>query len=320
MDIRSAARALGGDVANRSTVLCPGPGHKPGDRSLSVTFDATAPDGFLVQSFANNDWQDCKDHVRQLLGLGSFEPGQQPERNTKPFRFFQKPDPTPEAVRRTEFALSLWKEAASIGWTPAEAYLIGRGIIVPPMVYSGHALRFHKACPFKLESGVTVRLPAMLGAMVDIETGEFRGIHRTAIKEDGSGKAEVAGLGDPKKMLGPSGNACVRLYPSVSDRIAIAEGIETSLSVAGNFGVSPIWACLSAGTMARFPVLADVQELFVFADNDEPKTMPNGRLRQAGNEAASECAMRWAQAGRLAAVWLPPQIGTDFNDVSKGAA
>jgi hypothetical protein len=287
---------------------------------MSVTFDATAPDGFLVQSFANDDWRECKDHVRHLLGLGSFEPGRDFQPNAKSFRFFQQSDPTPEAIRKTDFALSLWQEASSIGWTPAEAYLIGRGIIVPPTAYSGEALRFHPQCPFRLESGVTVRLPAMLGAMVDIETGEFRGIHRTAIKEDGSGKADVPGLNDPKKMLGSPTGASVRLFPEVADRLAIAEGIETALAVAGNFGVTPIWACMTAGLLAQFPVLPDVQELNVFADNDHPKTLPSGRVRQAGNEAASECAERWAQAGRLAAVWLPPQIGTDFNDISKGAA
>jgi hypothetical protein len=34
---------------------------------MSVTFDANAPDGFLVNSFANDDWQDCRDHVRRRL-------------------------------------------------------------------------------------------------------------------------------------------------------------------------------------------------------------------------------------------------------------
>ena len=50
-DLRSLARALGGEVAN-GRVLCPGPGHGPRDRSLSVRLSATAPDGFLVHSFA----------------------------------------------------------------------------------------------------------------------------------------------------------------------------------------------------------------------------------------------------------------------------
>ena len=40
------ARALGGEVAGRDAVLCPGPGHSAHDRSLAVKFDPAAPDGF----------------------------------------------------------------------------------------------------------------------------------------------------------------------------------------------------------------------------------------------------------------------------------
>ena len=71
--IHSWARALGGDVNGRS-VLAPGPGHSAGDRSLSVTPDANAPDGFLVNSFAGDDPIACKDYVRKRLGMPAFAP------------------------------------------------------------------------------------------------------------------------------------------------------------------------------------------------------------------------------------------------------
>jgi putative DNA primase/helicase len=60
--LRSMAAALGGDVAGAS-ILCPGPGHPPRDRSLSVTLSLTHPDGFVVYSHANDAWQDCRKHV-----------------------------------------------------------------------------------------------------------------------------------------------------------------------------------------------------------------------------------------------------------------
>jgi hypothetical protein len=53
-----AAAALGGDVSGRDTILCPGPRHSPKDRSLSVKFDPTAPDGFLTHSHAGDDWRE----------------------------------------------------------------------------------------------------------------------------------------------------------------------------------------------------------------------------------------------------------------------
>jgi hypothetical protein len=71
--LRSWARALGGDVNGRS-VRAPGPGHSAIDRSLSVTPDSNAPDGFLVNSFSGDDPIACKDYVREKLGMPAFAP------------------------------------------------------------------------------------------------------------------------------------------------------------------------------------------------------------------------------------------------------
>lgn len=40
--------------------------------SLSVKPDPSAPDGFICHSFAGDDWDECKDYVRNRLGLGAF--------------------------------------------------------------------------------------------------------------------------------------------------------------------------------------------------------------------------------------------------------
>lgn len=68
IDLRSAAHALGGEVSG-GQVLAPGPGHSPKDRSLSVKPDPNAPGEFIVFSFVGQDWQTCKDYVREKLGL-----------------------------------------------------------------------------------------------------------------------------------------------------------------------------------------------------------------------------------------------------------
>ena len=70
---QQVATALGGE-ARGDTVLAPGPGHRPVDRSLSVKIDAQAPGGFLVHSFANDDPIVCKDHVREKLGIRDERP------------------------------------------------------------------------------------------------------------------------------------------------------------------------------------------------------------------------------------------------------
>jgi putative DNA primase/helicase len=75
IDTRAIAAALGGQVTGTNTILCPGPGHSPRDRSLAVRLDPRAPDGFLVFSHCGDDWKDCRDHVRQRLGLPEWQPG-----------------------------------------------------------------------------------------------------------------------------------------------------------------------------------------------------------------------------------------------------
>jgi len=72
-DLDGLAATLGGE-ANNGQILAPGPGHSRQDRSLSVKLDASAPDGFLVHSFAGDDPIMCRDHVRKLAGLPEFKP------------------------------------------------------------------------------------------------------------------------------------------------------------------------------------------------------------------------------------------------------
>jgi hypothetical protein len=74
-DPRQVAQALGGQVAGRDTILAPGPGHSRQDRSLAIRLDPAAPDGFLVYSHSGDDWRDCRDYVRERLGLPKWQPG-----------------------------------------------------------------------------------------------------------------------------------------------------------------------------------------------------------------------------------------------------
>jgi RecA-family ATPase len=73
LSLHILAKALGGEVSN-GQVLAPGPGHSPSDRSLSVKLDGSAPDGFVVNSFAGDDPIACKDYVRTKAGLEPFKP------------------------------------------------------------------------------------------------------------------------------------------------------------------------------------------------------------------------------------------------------
>jgi hypothetical protein len=60
---------LGGQVTGPDKCSVPGPGHSAKDTSLSITIAPTAPDGFIVYSHAGDDDIECKDWVREKLGL-----------------------------------------------------------------------------------------------------------------------------------------------------------------------------------------------------------------------------------------------------------
>ena len=67
MTLQDLARLLNGKVSE-GQILCPGPNHGPSDRSLSVKLDATAQGGFIVHSYAGDDWRACRDYVKEKIG------------------------------------------------------------------------------------------------------------------------------------------------------------------------------------------------------------------------------------------------------------
>ena len=187
---------------------------------------------------------------------------------------------------RTRRALQLWGDAGPLEGTLGARYLASRGLDCEGL---DHALRFLPRCPFGEE-----RLPCIVALMRDAVTDEPTGIHRTALSLDG------AKIG--RKMLGRAGVVMIDESADVTLGLGIAEGIETALSVRAS-GWRPVWACLSAGGIERFPPLDGIEHLTVFADNDE-----------AGLRAARLCAGYWRASGRRAAVRAPAAAGEDFND------
>ena len=74
ISLQELAQALGGEISN-GQVLAPGPQHSPKDRSLAVKLSGTAPDGFVVCSFAGDDDIECRDYVRAKVGGPAFKLG-----------------------------------------------------------------------------------------------------------------------------------------------------------------------------------------------------------------------------------------------------
>ena len=89
LDPHAVARALGGNVSG-CDVVAPGPGHSRADRSLSVKLDPSAPDGFIVHSFAGdvNAESMCELHLGSTRDSG--DPAGKPQcegRTAPPWRW-----------------------------------------------------------------------------------------------------------------------------------------------------------------------------------------------------------------------------------------
>lgn len=202
-----------------------------------------------------------------------------------------------QAEKRAMTAKRLWAETQPITGTVAENYLRGRGIscALPD------TLRFHSHC---WHGPSESRWPAMVAL---VEGGEGFAVHRTYLRPDGSGKAELAG-GD-KLMLGATAGGAVRLSGGVS-RLVVAEGIESALSLLCGLLAEPatVWAALSTSGLRSLRLPENPSRLVIAGDGDQP-----------GREAAHALATRAHTLGWSVAM-LDPGNGADFNDVLTGKA
>lgn len=166
-----------------------------------------------------------------------------------------KPDLGPEEMARAI------REVAALCQPVAEGdlvsrYLASRGICGPvPDV-----LRFAS----RLRDGEGGVRPAMVASVRDA-SGKAVTLHRTFLRPDGGAKAEMA---TPRKLMpGPLPDViAVRLAPA-GETLGVAEGIETALAASIMSGL-PVWACLTAGFMAKFVPPEGVRCVVVFADDD----------------------------------------------------
>ncbi|HDZ73349.1 MAG TPA: virulence-associated protein E [Aurantimonas coralicida] len=289
IELQQIANALGGDT-NDAWINIPGPGHGSADRSLGFMFDKQARDGFRLFSFANDDPLECRKYVKARLRTLAEE-----GLPRVPKAVTADDEAVSQGQSRIESALKIWAQSVPASGTVVQTYLAGRGCgLLTPLL--DNEVRFHPCCPF----GSGTQVPAMIALMRDILTGVPTGIHRTALQDDGKGKLDM-GTGASKRMLGVAKRAAVQLQPA-STVLGIAEGIETALSAAQIFR-KPVWAVLSAGGMATFPIIPGLKRLVVFADHDD-----------AGLAAAEACATRYSAAGVGGEIRPPETRGSDWND------
>lgn len=289
LDPRSIARAMGGDVTGRNSVNVPGPGHGKADRSLAIKIMPSAPGGFVVFSHASDDPIECKDYVRQALGLGSWKDG---VGHATPLFVTVASDDLKDEKRRIEFALKIWDQSIDPRGTLVERYLREqRGLELIPAIVNT-VVRHHG----RLRYGDQY-LAGMVCLMRNIVTDEPTAIHRTFLNRDGK-KID-------RRMLGIAKGAAIKIdhQPGIDGRLTIGEGFESSLA-GRHADLGPAWALGSAGAIHSFPVVDEVDRLTILAEND-----PTNR------RAVRSVKGRYLKARRPVDVVTPRRGLNDFNDV-----
>jgi hypothetical protein len=208
---------------------------------------------------------------------------------------------------RIKAAGEIWRASKPLLGTIAATYLESRSIDLDHDLLEGGSLRFHPSCPF----GSTLRLPALIGLFTGIEDNKPHGIHRTALKPDGSGKAIMPDGRPAKRMLGIATGCAIRLDVDdlALEGLHVGEGIETCLS-ARKLGFRPTWALGSAGAIGRLQVILDcdgkpaIEALTLLEEYDKSG---------ANAKAIAECGERWAAAG-CEVLTIKPIGGGDCND------
>jgi hypothetical protein len=249
-----AARTLGGDLQpDGMRILCPGPYHSGADRSLSVRFDADAPDGFMVCSFGGDDPLACKDYIREKLGLPEFgSRGRTAHVDREALARKRAEDQAQRSAhteRQREKARYIWGAASrpALG-SPAARYLRERRKLTvipdtvrclpakgdyPPSMIVAYGL------PDEPEPGRYQPLPA----------SRIAAVHITRLRPDGTDRERER---NSKFMLGSPGTMPIALIPPNDlGGLVVAEGVETALSFA-HTGLG----CWAAGSKDRLVTIA----------------------------------------------------------------
>lgn len=282
MRAEALTKALGGRWrGSYGTARCPS--HDDAKPSLSIK---DGDDGrLLLHCHAGCEFRDVLSAIRDR-GVDVLS---SPRRSFEPrFRTTNPARPLADLIRL------IWSDAKRIEGTLAERYLRLRGITVGLPA----SLRFHRW--LRHPSGA--RLPAMVGRVEHAREGVV-GLHRTYLDAATSQKTD---LRPDKAMLGPCKGGAVRLRDG-SHGLAICEGIETGLSLAGGLedGIA-VWSALSTSGVVglELPNRDEFGDrLLIGADGDAP-----------GRGAAHDLADRASALGWSVEIATAPE-GQDFNDL-----
>lgn len=261
------------------------------------------------------------------LGLDGTDPAALQTTRRAMERAKDAPDATEVEERRRRWARAIFLSAQPIADTPADAYLLARGIDIRRLGWPPGAVRFHAQVRHPETHSDH---PAMVAAIVGPD-GRQMAVHRTYLEPDGRGGwRKLSGVKDAKLSLGrysggyiPLWKGCttdpntgeIRKNPPLSRVtspvcVDMSEGIEDGLSVAVELPELRVVAAVSVSNWANIVLPDRVSGVCLWQQNDPP-----------GSKAALSFARvveNFRNQGKQVSLARPPQGVKDANDVLRG--
>lgn len=224
-----------------------------------------------------------------------------------------------EQQKRKDIIKRYFDGSQPIKGTPAETYLKSRGLNMYGCSTALKNLRYHPAMAYKEDDNSPWEKHPGLLAVVRDKLGRPLTLHRTFLKKDGSGKADVSRqkmqLAAPSSVIG----GFIALSNPTFDMhgngyIGVAEGIETALSVQEATGC-PMWAGISDRLMEKINFDDSIKVVLVWIDKD---------ITLAGKNAFNRMKTALEAKGKKVFGFMPQgtEAKLDWNDIyiQQGAA
>lgn len=237
----------------------------------------------LLMKVSGMDFKTAVNRIDEIIGN---EPAMRKQERKEPYL------PDKRGLR------ALWASSRRIeSGDPVATYLAAREIDIKVP----SCLRYVPDMDYRHEDNTHTKHPGMIATFSDKDGKPFT-LHRTYLTKGGS----KSGL-EPNRKLMPGRVAkggAVRLMP-FTERLGIAEGIETALS-ASIIHDMPVWAALTEGLLRAWEPPSEVKNVVIFGDDDE---------NFVGQSAAYDLAKRLATTTKIfVEVRIPKLVGHDWND------
>lgn len=205
--------------------------------------------------------------------------------------------------------LYLAPAAVPIAGTPAEAYLMGRGLSAG----AGwpNALRFH---PEVYNKEIRVKAPAMLTPLY-LADGTHVATHRTWLERDARGHWRKLAVEKPKKVIGAMWGAFAPINAGASGKsmrhhgpdepVYVTEGIEDAIVVRMARPQVRIVCAISLGNLGAIVLPATARRLVIVADRDQKPQAIAALERAIAEQTARGLDVRLV---------MPPAPYKDLND------